>query len=342
MKWAGAMALAVGIATTGGAADGKAPAGWKVARTADGQPDLQGNWTNATITPLERPAQFGDRLTLTSAELAAMEHEESRANAAADAPTDPNTRVQDLPRDCGRGFSGANCGYNSFWIDPGTRVMTLNGEGRTSIVTSPANGRLPPMTKESQQRMAQLFATFRGGGVGPADGPEVRSLGERCILSFGSSAGPPMLPLLYNNNYQIVQTKDSVLILVEMVHDARVVRIGARHLPASVRSWTGDSIGHWEGDTLVVETTNFRREVDFRGSSENTKVTEWFTRIAPDKISYKFTVNNPDVYQTPWSGELAMNATPSNIYEYACHEGNYALPGILAGAREAEKQPAAR
>jgi hypothetical protein len=170
----------------------------------------------------------------------------------------------------------------------------------------------------------------------------MRSLGERCILSFGSSAGPPMLPLLYNNNYQIVQTSDTLTILVEMVHDARVIRIGGKHVPSSIKLWMGDSIGHWEGDSLVVETTNFRKEVEFRGSAENQKVVEHFTRISPSQIRYQFTVENPDVYSRPWSGEQALNATNDNLYEYACHEGNYALPHILAGARAAEQESASK
>jgi hypothetical protein len=170
----------------------------------------------------------------------------------------------------------------------------------------------------------------------------MRSLGERCILSFGSSAGPPMIPLLYNNNYQIVQTKDSVVILVEMVHDARVVRLNSKHRPASVRTWMGDSIGWWEGETLVVETTNFRPDQSFRASSQNLKVTERFTRVDPNQVLYRFTVEDPDTFTRPFSGEVAMNATGEKIYEYACHEGNYALPGILAGARAQEQEAAAK
>jgi hypothetical protein len=149
-----------------------------------------------------------------------------------------------------------------------------------------------------------------------------------------------MIPLLYNNNYQIVQTKDAVMILVEMVHDARVIRINGQHKPGNIRQWMGDSIGHWEGDTLVVETVNLRREQGFRGASENVKYTERFTRIDPNQILYQFTVDDPAVWEKPWGGEVAMNATKDNIYEYACHEGNYALPGILAGAREEERAKA--
>jgi hypothetical protein len=308
---------------------------WKAPRTADGQPDLQGVWNNATITPFERPEKFGTRLVLSDAEVAELEGAEAEFKEAASAPTDPKLKMQDLPTNCGKGFTGANCGYNNFWVDSGSHVIRMNGEPRSSMVTDPATGRMPAVTAEAQQRMAARRAAFRG--VGFNDGPEVRSLGERCLLSFGSSAGPPMIPLMYNNNYQIVQSKDTVVILVEMVHDARIVRINGKHKPASVKQWLGDSIGRYEGDTLVVETKNVRREQGFRGASENATYIERFTRISPYQIKYEFQVVDPSTWEKPWGGEVAMNATPDNIYEYACHEGNYALPGILAGAREDER-----
>jgi len=260
--------------------------------------------------------------------------------AEADKPTNPKHGIQDLPTDCGRGFTGVNCGYNAFWVDPGTKLIEINGEKRTSIIIDPPTGRIPPMVPTAQARIAERRARFRGAG--PADGPETRSLGERCILSFGSSAGPPMLPLLYNNMYQIVQTKGTVTILVEMVHDARVIRIGGQHLPKSIRKWMGDSVGRYEGDTLVVETVNFPEQQSFRGASENLKVIERFTRIAPNKTLYRFTVEDPTTFAQPFTGEVAFNASPNNLYEYACHEGNYALPGILAGAREAERAAEAK
>jgi hypothetical protein len=333
--------VAVLIAASGAAvAADQGAKGWKVPRTADGHPDLQGNWTNATLTPLERDAKFGDRLTLSKEEAQSVENTEAEANEKANAPTDPKLGIKDLPHDCGRGFTGVNCGYNSFWVDPGTQVMQLNGEYRTSMIVDPPNGKVPPLLPEAQKAMAARIAAFRGGG-GSADGPEARSLGERCILSFGSSAGPPMIPLLYNNNYQIVQNKDTVVILVEMVHDARIVRLGGAHNPSGIRKWMGDSVGRWEGDTLVVETINFRRQQVFRGASENLKVTERFTRVEPGKILYEFQIDDPTTFTKPWRAQIAMNQTNEKIYEYACHEGNYALPGILAGAREAERQAAA-
>jgi hypothetical protein len=268
--------LGVVLCTPTSFADNPAPAAkWRAPRTADGQPDLQGNWTNATITPFERPEKYGEQLILSPQEADELEHAEAKFNATADAPTDPKTRVEDLPASCGRGFTGANCGYNNFWVDPGTKLININGQRRSSMLVDPANGRMPPLTDAGKQRMAQrMAARSRGGGGGGADGPEMRSLGERCILSFGSSAGPPMIPLLYNNNYQIVQSKDTVMILVEMVHDVRVERLNSKHRPANIRTWMGDSIGWWEGETLVVETTNFRPDQSFRASGQNLQVTE--------------------------------------------------------------------
>ena len=311
--------------------------GYTAPRTAFGQPDLQGDWTNATITPFEREAKYGDRLALTDQEVKQLEGANAQLVADGNKPTDPNAKVTDLPTNCGRGFTGVDCGYNSAWVDPGTKIIDMGGIKRASILVSPANGRLPPMTKEAQEKMRARLASFRRGNF---DNPENRSLGERCILSFGSSAGPPMLPLLYNNNYQIVQTPGEVAIEVEMVHDVRHIHLTGGHIPANVKLWMGDSVGHWEGDTLVVETTNMRPEQGLRGGSPNQKVIARFTRIGPNKLSYQFTVVYPDVYAAPFSGEVAMNATKGQVYEYACHEGNYALSGMLAGAR-AEEQMAA-
>jgi len=329
-----ALAPAAALAQTG-AKTGAKTGGYTAPRTAFGQPDLQGNWTNATITPFERDAKLGDRLALSDQEVKSLEGDNAKLVAEGNKPTDPNAKVTDLPTNCGRGFTGVDCGYNSAWVDPGTKIIDLGGVKRSSILVSPANGRLPPMTKAAQEKMRARMATLRRGNF---DNPENRSLGERCILSFGSSAGPPMLPLLYNNNYQIVQTKDEVAIEVEMVHDLRHIRLTGQHPPADVKLWMGDSLGHWEGDTLVVETTNMRPEQNFRGASVGSKIIERFTRVSPNQIKYSFTVDDPQIYTAPYTGEVALNATKGPIYEYACHEGNYALPGILAGARNEEKQ----
>jgi hypothetical protein len=338
----GIAALVVITAPAAWSADSaKAAKGYKAPRTEFGQPDIQGNWTNATITPLERPDSFGERNVLTEQEAAKLEQAEADFVEAGSQPTDPKKGIKDLPVNCRPGFSGTNCGYNNFWVDSGTQVVRVNGEARASIITEPANGRLPKMTPEAAQRRAERVKAFTANGGGTADGPEMRSLGERCLMSFGSSAGPPMLPLMYNNNYQIVQNKDTVMILVEMVHDTRVIRLNSEHLPATVRPWMGDSVGHWEGDTLVVETTNINPTQLFRtGGSGTYKVTERITRTSPNQISYQFRVDDPSTYTGSYAGELNMNASKDPLYEYACHEGNYALPGILAGAREEERAAA--
>jgi hypothetical protein len=307
-------------------------------RNGWGQPDLQGTYTTATITPLTRDKRFGTRNVLTKPEADALEAATQAQIARADAPTPPGTTVTELKNaDCGPdGISGFNCGYNQGWKDPGTKLIDFNGEKHASIITSPADGQLPPRVASAGDLQAARARAMRSR----TDNPEGFSLGERCLLSFGSSAGPPMLPLMYNNTYQIVQSKDEVAIDVEMVHDVRHIRLNAQHGPSNMKLWMGDSIGHWEGDTLVVETINMRPEQGLRGASPNQKVIERFTRISPTQIKYAFTVEDPTVYKAPFSGEVSFNATKGQVYEYACHEGNYALTGMLAGARAEEKKQA--
>jgi hypothetical protein len=307
-------------------------ASYKVPRNAFGQPDFSGVWSNATITRLERDPKFGERLVLTPDEARAIEGVSDARNARLRAPTDQTKKVDDLP-ECQSGAQGAACGYNAFWTDPGTRIIRIGDEARTSILTEPKNGRLP-LRPEAVARQRAAFGNAR---VGNYDGPERRGVGERCLVGFGGSSGPPLMPVLYNNHYQIQQTRDSVVLITEMVHDARVIRLNAKHQPASVRPWMGDSIGWWEGDTLVVETTNFRPDNVFRGATRDQKVVERFTRISPQQIDYKFEVTDPAAYTAPVKGEEALNFTKDQIYEYACHEGNYAMRGILAGAREEER-----
>jgi hypothetical protein len=268
---------------------------------------------------------LGDRRAFTDEEAKAISKAAVAAVEADAAPSDPDKKIEaaaSLP---------PVGNYNLFWTDRGMTVAHIDGEYRTSMIIEPSNGRIPPLTATAQQR-----ATARAGR-NPNDGPEGRALGERCLLSFGSASGPPMLPVMYNSYYQIVQSPGYVMILVEMVHDARIIRIqDKKHAPDGVKKWMGDSVGHWEGDTLVVETRNFRPEQSFRGSSENAVVTERFTRVADDKIIYRFTVDDPATFTSSFTGELPFVSVDANIYEYACHEGNYALPGILSGAREAE------
>jgi hypothetical protein len=300
-------------------------------------PDLEGTWTNASLTRLERPSEYGNRSVLSAQEVGALEKKNSDLVALGNKPTDPKATVKDLPADCSGG-RGENCNYNAAWTDPGTTVMRVHGEPRASFITFPETGQLPPYTAEA---IAAGSAVRRYGppvppGLRQNDNPETRALGERCLTSFGYSAGPVMLPLLYNNTYQFVQGRDAVAIVVEMVHDVRVVRLNARHRTDGLRPWFGDSIGHYEGDTLVVETTNFPAAQAFMGSWIGLKVTERFTRAGPNRVLYQFKVEDPSVWTRPWGGEYEFSRANGRIYEYACHEGNYGLQDILAGARAEE------
>ena len=365
LSLAAALALSLSFSTipftpAGAQVPAKAPvngSNWVVPRTADGRPDLQGNWSNETQTPLERIGKQG--LTLTDEQAAALEKRAQLVEEFRDRPSDPNAPPPSKGGDGGlsppgektfveqiaEAAGGAVGGYNGFWLDPGNKVVRIDGVARSSIIVNPTDGRIPALTAEGKQRMsARMTLTSK---FGEYDHPEVRPLSDRCIISFGSNAGPPMLPnYFYNNNYTIVQTNDHVMIMTEMNHDARVIRLAATdHVPSQVRLWFGDSIGHWEGDTLVVETTNIHPTQlaqtsplwPYRGASDKLKVTERFTRTGPDVLLYKFTVEDPSTFTAPFSGELPFNRIHELIYEYACHEGNYALPGILAGARAEEQ-----
>ncbi len=297
---------------------------WTVPRTADGHPDLQGIWTNATLTPVERPAQFAGKKTLTDAEATAYEQHDLKSNDI-DNPEAPLLA---------RAGSADTGGYNNLFIDRGSQLARVDGLKRTSLIIDPEDGKVPPMTKEAQARFAALMKR----GFDTYDDVKDRPLSERCIIGFGSTSGPPMMPVLYNNTYQIVQTKDAVMILVEMVHDVRVIRLNSTHKPSNVRTLLGDSIGHWEGDTLVVDTTNFRADNTFRGASENLHVIERFQRAGADTILYRATIDDPATFTKQWTMEYPFLATPGPIFEYACHEGNYAMPDILGGARKLEKE----
>ena len=284
-----------------------------VPRLADGHPDLQGIWTNATITPLERPAQFANKPAISDTEATAYEHQ-----------NDDNLYTDRRNSDAERDRDHA---YNSLFFDRGTELARVDGEKRTSLIVDPPDGKLPPLTSQAQRRISSIRRNSY-------DTVKDRPLGERCILGFGSTSGPPMMPVLYNNNYQIVQTPSTVMILVEMVHDVRKVHLDRHdHLPASVRLWNGDSIGHWEGDTLVVDTTNFTANTAFHGSSPNMHIVERFTRTDPNTILYKWTLDDPEAFARPFTAEYPFLATAGPVYEYACHEGNYAMPDILGGAR---------
>lgn len=320
---------------------------WTVPRTADGKPDLQGYWTNVTVTPLERPANLSGKEFVSDEDAKNLEISGNRDDARRAAAG-------------GRGGGAAGPGgvgdYNALWYDQDKKVLSNH---RTSIVTDPKDGRIPALTPEAQ---AKMQANREYARQHPLDGPEDLDTIERCITWI--SSGPPMLPTFYNNDYQIVQTPDYIAILVEMVHDVRLIPLDGRpHSDPKVQQWMGDSRGHWEGDTLVVETTNFNGKRGFLGggrtseggpgaggnpgggnggrsgggrTDEHMKVIERFTRTAKDTLLYQFTVMDPGTYVKPWSGEIPMHSIDGPIFEYACHEGNYAMFDILSGARKQE------
>ena len=292
---------------------------WKMPRAADGHPDLQGIWSNATRTPLERPAEFAGKPTLSDAEARAWEQKEHEAWQELDGTSEGPLHKQ-------KGSEGTGA-YNVLFYDMGNGLARVDGLKRTSMIIDPPDGKMPPMLPEARERN-------RGRRQETTDNVKDRGLSERCIIT--SMAGPPMLPTLYNNNYQIVQTPNAIMILVEEIHDVRIIHMNAKHQPDNVRQWTGDSIGHWEGDTLVVETTNFTDQTRFRGSSRNLKVTERFTRVSDKTLLYKTTIEDSSTWAKPWTVELPFNAVSGPIYEYACHEGNYAEADILGGARNIE------
>ena len=318
-------------------------------RLADGHPDLQGTYDLATLTPLERPSGAKALLTAEEAKQAeakvAEQTEVGRRSISADRTAPPKGG------DGSVGAAGNVGGYNNFWLDRGGQYNIVDGQRRTSLLIDPADGRVPQLTPEARQRQASRLAQFRAPtsdagesgdpGLEPAgayDDPERRGLAERCLLGFGSTSGPPILPnYFYNNLHQIVQTPDQIMILTEMVHDARIVRMNAKHVPSNIRKWLGDSIGWWDGDTLVVETTNFTDKTRYRGSSPEMKITERFTRVDSKNLKYRFTIDDPSTWTKPWTAEYTWPATSERIYEYACHEGNYALTNILKGARLREK-----
>jgi hypothetical protein len=314
-------------------AAGSAMAQKGVPRAADDHPDLSGVWTNAGITPFERPRELGNKEFFTEQEAIQWE----------------KTHQMDVDkRDDIKGTEAdVRNAYNSFWWDRGTKVGKTH---RTSIVIDPPDGRVPALTPERQQQLKAIAEAKRvrcqqpgcgfenDGRLGPADGPEDRPLMERC-LSFGNAA--PMVSSAYNNNYEIVQTPGFVGIDVEMVHQMRRIPIdNTPHLPSNIRLWVGDSRGHWEGDTLVIDTTNFKGETAFRGADENLHLTERLTRVDADTILYRFTVDDPTAFTKPWTGEIPFVKSTGPLFEYACHEGNRGMAGILAGARAEEKEAA--
>ena len=304
---------------------------WQVPRTADGRPDFHGNWTNSTLTPFER--REGSGPAYTAEEVAALEQRPVDRFIRGTAPSDPDRPAP---------TAGTSVGtYNEVYWERGTRVAIVNGEARTSLVTNPASGRVPARTPEAE-RLVQERRDLRSP-FGQYDHPEMRPLGERCIF-FGSPSGPPMFPVgAYNSNYLIVQTADYLMIMSEMVHDARIIRIGEPNpMPKSLRPYFGNSWGRWEGDVLVVETTNLSPLPLIRGvpPSEDARVVERFTRVDEETILYEFTVDDPARWTQSWGGQIPINQLHARVYEYACHEGNYSLTGVLSGARYQERMEA--
>jgi hypothetical protein len=298
---------------------------WTPPRTSDGKPDLQGIWDFRTVTPMERPAEFADKAVLTAAEAAEFERRMVESRNA-----DTN-RDKETSRGIVNGTevtADVALAYNDFWWDRGTRVV---GTRRTSLIVDPPDGKIPSLTPEATKRLATLDVMRER----PAEGPEDRSVGERCIMGFNS--GPPMAPGGYNMNVQIVQAPGYVVIMNEMVHNARIVPLDGRPY-GTIRRRDGVSRGRWEGDTLVVETKNFSHETSLRGSGPNMHLIERFTRADADTLLYEFTVTDPTTWTRPWTAQIPMRRTDDQIFEYACHEANYGMTNLLTGARAIEKE----
>ena len=312
--------LVTAQAPTAGAQSGNPPKPWKLQRTPDGQPDLQGFWSNTSYVPLERPKNVTKPLYTKEEVVEAIK----RAAATETEQTEPGT-VADVHYD-----------VTQFGLDRSQSEVALNL--RTSLIVDPPDGKIPPLTEEGQKRAAARADARRSMG-GPYDAAENQPLGVRCIIM--DRIGPPMMGGAYNNNYQIVQIPGYVMILVEMIHDVRIIPLDGRpHLPGAVRQWTGSYRGRWEGDTLVVESRNFNGKNPFQGSSENLRLTERFTRVDENTLRYQFTVDDPSTWTRPWSAEVPWAKTIGPLFEHACHEGNYGLGNILAGARSEERRAA--
>ena len=317
-----------------------------IARTASGKPDLSGNYDIANLTPFERDAKYGDKLFMTKEEADKIEKGAAAAMALSNRKSDPDRTAPPAGGDGSPGAAGGVGGYNSFWVDPGSRTYAIDGKFRTSILTDPTDGRMPPLSEAGEARRADLHpyaykntgdAWWLETGDDPYDGPETLSLLDRCL--YLGAASVPARSILYNNLKTITQTDDHVVILVEWMHWARVIRLDSEHMPEDVRSLGGDSIGQWDGDTLVVDTTNFLAKPGVVRAGLH--VVERFTRVGPEGLRYEFTVNDPD-YSAPYSGEFLWPQTTDKLYEYACHEGNYAMGNILRGARLLERETLAK
>ena len=309
---------ALPVAAAPNPADETAPAEWRMPRTAWGDPDLRGVWDYRTITPLERPRELAGKAVLSDDEAAEFEARLVSTKNKDRRQADGLSAQADV----------ANA-YNEFWWDYGKK---LTEDNRTSLIVDPPDGRIPALTPPARER----YKAMRAARARPPHGPEDRGPAERCILGF--NAGPPYNPSAYNNNVHVFQTPGFVVLLVEMVHDARIVPMDGRpRLPEHVRQWRGDARGRWEGDTLVVESRNFTDKTSFRGSGENMRLTERFTRVADDKLVYRYTIDDPESFEKPWTAVIPMARNDQPMFEYACHEGNESMVTMLAGARAQEK-----
>ena len=309
---------ALPIAAAPNPADETAPAEWRMPLTAWGDPDLRGVWDYRTITPLERPRELAGKAVLSDDEAADFEARLVSAKNKDRRQADGLSAQADV----------ANA-YNEFWWDYGKK---LTEDKRTSLIVDPPDGRIPALTPPARER----YKAMRAARARPPHGPEDRGPAERCILGF--NAGPPYNPSAYNNNVHVFQTPGFVVLLVEMVHDARIVPMDGRpRLPEHIRQWRGDARGRWEGDTLVVESRNFTDKTSFRGSGKNMRLTERFTRVADDKLVYRYTINDPESFEKPWTAVIPMARNDQPMFEYACHEGNESMATMLAGARAQEK-----
>jgi hypothetical protein len=371
MAFAGALTVAIIVgAITSAPIAGQTPGAkatpenYTPKRLADGHPDLQGLYDIATLTPLERGAN-----TLSESDAKKSEDQQAARRERAALPSDGKRQAPPVGGDGSTGAAGNVGGYNNFWIDSGEKYVVIDGQRRDSIVVDPPSGRVPASIRggggfggAGRGAAGRGAGAGRGGaaaaapaialptsdagenaaptGRGAYDNVEQRPLSERCILGFGSTSGPPALPVLYNNLKQIVQTPGYVMILNEMAHDARIVRMNQPHVPQNIRKWMGDSIGWWDRDTLVVETTNFTDKTRYRGATPNLKITERFKRLDDRTLLYRFTIEDPAVWDKPWTGEYTWPQAPAGdlLYEYACHEGNHAMGDILRGARILEKE----
>ncbi len=318
-------------AQSSGTSAGAAPSGWKVPRTRDGRPDLQGVWGNNSVTPMTRPRQWKDKTALTDAEVEELKQMAARfVDQGGDAIF--GNFVQQIldAKDKGSfkqvSYDPTTGNYNQFWM------ADREWDNRTSLIIDPPDGQFPALTPEAEARRAAARTRVRERG--PADGPEDRPLSERCI-----SYGAPRTGANYNSYVQILQSPETTVLLQEMIHDARVVPMTTRpHLPAQIRQLHGDPRGRWDGDTLVVETTNYIN--GFQGSTPDVKLTERYTRVSPDFINWEITVEDPATWTRPYTFMIRLKKTNALIYEYACHEGNYSMEGILAGARREEAKAA--